>query len=164
MDRVIVFWHIAVPMFEESGHLWDFSPLQGWKEVKCRNMANLYFYSSLPNTFISLLLMSLSKMERPRVQGLAGNSKSLLVRLRAGWPLWAPAMSLHIAPKHQQCLLLSSRHDVVSRPLTLSWSLFTGHIWSAFKEKMMAAAKHPSIRDIAEWLYVRHSLGIWNHQ
>lgn len=52
---------------------------------------------------------------------------------------------------------------MASRPLTLPWSLFTGHTWSAFKKKTAATAKHPSMQEIFEWLLcARHSLGIWD--
>lgn len=83
----------------------------------------------------------------------------LVGRLPAGFPLGSCSIPAYSAQMPAIPLILL-QVDVVSRPLTLFWSLLTVHTWLALKERMVATAKHPNIQKCLSALSDRCSVGI----
>lgn len=143
---------------------------QEWKIVKYRNTTTLCFWSCL------LFGRCFSCSCNSRLGFKVEEKTETPVTGPGTWPVTLSAYWLDgeqgsvPGPQRHPCLLYLNtcsffncfaRGGVVSRPLTLSWPLFTGHAWSAFKKKLVAIAKHPSIQEICEWLLcARRSLGI----
>lgn len=117
----------------------SFSSPQEWKEAKCRTSTNLFFISS------PLFARRLSCVFNPYSSNVS-KMETLgpwLVTLRLmGWAKRRVFSGSQLYPcllyPKTCCCFPCSSGDMVSRPLTISSSFFTGRTWSTFKKKIVA--------------------------